>query len=147
MVGIAGSGTRGRGPLNRALLHLVLLPGLILPHLPAMGDTEFDVVLRYEDLVADLEVAMNRILAPLGRGWVPGMTDWQTAENHMLGGNAGPRSQITGKPQADPALARKYARKAVFLDNSYADQLTLEEIGTILRHPDARWIMAEYGYR
>ena len=106
-----------------------------------------DVLMRYEDLVADPRAVLTPVLARFGLDYDPAMENWRAITHHQIGGNAGPRSQIAPKSRPTGGfLQRKYNRKDIFLDDSFAAILTPEEIDRIVAHPLAQAMCAEFGY-
>jgi tetratricopeptide (TPR) repeat protein len=106
-----------------------------------------DLVLRYEDFVASPSAALTPILNAFGLAWDDAMADWRSHPHHYIGGNVGPRSQIAPRilPMGD-FLQRKYRRPGIFLDDSFRQVLTPEEIARVVAHPRAREICDRFGY-
>jgi len=111
-----------------------------------LGNHDFDRIIRYEDLVKDPQGILADILAPVGLQVAPGMHDWKSAECHMIGGNSGPRAQVSNIPPTGEFRQRKYKRSGVFLDDSYAETLSIEEVERVALNEDARWIKRTFGY-
>jgi hypothetical protein len=109
---------------------------------------KIDLIVKYEDLVADPRVTMSRILALHGLPYAPEIESWQALPHHHIGGNSGPASQIAREIRPDGQfLQRKYDRDGVFLDDSFRDILTEDEFLGLQEEPDFRDICSWYGYR
>jgi hypothetical protein len=67
--------------------------------------------------------AIAPILARAGLPFTDNVLAWREVEHHMIGGNIGPRAQIANVLPKDPTLRWKYARRGLFLDNTYASPM------------------------
>jgi tetratricopeptide (TPR) repeat protein len=119
-----------------------------LHHLYAAARRErVDLTLRYEDLVSDPRGAITPLLGRVDLEYDAAMDNWRAAPHHHIGGNAGPRSQIApGNRPTGGFLLRKYNRGDIFLDDSFAAVLSEVEIEAVLANPNAKEMMAEFGY-
>jgi hypothetical protein len=105
-----------------------------------------DLILRYEDFVSDTQKWTSRILKHFGLNWHDNLSNWQNCEHHHIGGNVGPRAQIANHRPLSSIARSKYLERGIFLDNSYSQILTLNEIRQIFEHPAGRYIMRKFGY-
>jgi hypothetical protein len=113
----------------------------------AMTKLRIDHIVRYEDFAVEPQVVLTPILASLGLAYSPEMDRWFDKPHHHIGGNAGPRFQSARhiKPVGD-FLEKKYREEGIFLDDSYNQILSVEEIGRITSHPMAIEMCRRFGY-
>ncbi len=106
-----------------------------------------DRLLRYEDLAADPRGVATELLGRFGLAYDTAMDDWRAHPHHHIGGNAGPRSQIlpTSRPTGG-LLQRKYNRKDIFIDDSFAAILGPEEVERVIANPHAQAMFDAFGY-
>ncbi len=107
-------------------------------YLYAFRSNRFDRIIKYEELATAPQAVVADALGLFGLDYRPQIDDWQSQPHHHVGGNAGPRTQIARHLlPAGEFLREKYRRDGVFLDDSYHDVLSTEEIEGIQCSPAA----------
>jgi hypothetical protein len=122
------------------------LPGEEDGRSPRNERTAVDIVLRYEDFVASPAKSLTPILARIGLQYDPRMDNWASTPHHHIGGNIGPRVQISNDAPVLPVASRKYRQRGIFLDNSFGEILDIDTIEAVLRDDNARWISERFAY-
>lgn len=106
-----------------------------------------DYVIKYEDIVSDLRGALTPILSVFDLEYDRSIENWRSLRHHHVGGNSGPRTQIAPRIRPTGGFSmRKYNRPDIFMDDSFAEVLTQQEISQIVEHPTTRMLCERFGY-
>jgi|GEM_PF-4007340 len=109
---------------------------------------------KYEGLVAQTVDTLRYILRELGLAFEPGMLDFRQKEHQMLGGNAGPRSQISRTRSGDEVNFTSEIQKAFYqnldsikLDNNYQAFFSPDEIAWLNSCEKMHTLLHILGYK
>lgn len=116
-------------------------------HRRAVELLNIDMVIKYEDLVADPRAVITRILAGQGLAWSDAIDAWQSPSHHHIGGNPGPLVQLdrSRRPESE-ILARKYRGEGLFLDDSYREVLDEATFAALSENPLTLEICERFDY-
>lgn len=110
---------------------------IVYQHLIAskIGDGNRMLFVKYESLVDDTSGTIQYILNELGLPFEQDILNYQSKAHHMLGGNAGPRSQISksragGASRFSSKIQQNFYKNldGIKMDNNYRLFFTPEEI-------------------
>ena len=109
---------------------------------------------KYEDLVAQTVNTLRYILRELGLAFESSMLDFRQKEHQMLGGNAGPRSQISRTRSGDEVNFTSDIQKAFYqnldsikLDNNYQAFFSPDEIAWLNSSEKMHTLLHILGYK
>lgn len=111
------------------------------------------LVVKYEDIVCKTRETVKYILDELGLSFEQDMLNYDRMEHDMLGGNAGPRSQISRSRSGGDARFASDIQGAFYkdlhglkMDNNYRDVFTEEEISRLNQSEKMRALLHIMGY-
>jgi hypothetical protein len=101
---------------------------------------------KYEELVLSPERILGQLFGSFDLPFEPGVLNWRQSDQHFIGGNGGPRFQIDRRLTPGGTRKQKYAGDSLFLDESYKEILTEQEIEAVCRSDDAKALFDMFGY-
>ena len=128
---------------------------LVYQHLIAskIGNGNHMLFVKYEDIVTSTRTTVNYILKELGLSFEEDILQYNTHKHYMLGGNAGPRSQISrshsgGEAHFDNKIQGDFYKNldGISMDNNYNVFFTPEEIAHLNQTEKMRTLLHILGY-
>lgn len=111
------------------------------------------LVVQYEEIVTQTRSVLQYITGELGISFEEEMLDYHHKEHHMLGGNAGPRSQISRSRSGSEANFASEIQSAFYqnldgikMDNNYKLFFTPEEINRLNKSEKMHLLLNIMGY-
>ena len=89
---------------------------------------------------------LERLFGYFDLPFEPAVLNWQQSEHHFIGGNGGPRYQIDRTLTPGGVRKAKYAVESLFLDDSYKEILTKQDVEAVCANDDARYLFDMFGY-